>query len=184
MLDTTLELEGLLMLKLHRGENVPEETDALIAEKLASLSSLSEADDIAASVQLEETEDAEPQANADEKDNAEVFDNPQPSGLHEKPDVSDKPEVSEVISHTPAPQPSQLSINDVTKAFTLNDKFRFRRELFRNSDTELAETLDVLQAMDSIEEAEDYLYNDLAWDQENPDVQDFIALITPCYSRS
>lgn len=167
LLDITLELEGLLMVRLHRYD-APAETDALISAKIAALASSStDADDaaIAASVELEETDDAEPET------------------LPEKPEKSDKSDKSDNSDSAPAQPAPPVSINDLATAFTLNDKFRFRRELFRNSDTELTETLDVLQAMDSIEEAEDYLYNDLAWDSENPEVKAFIALIVPFYSR-
>ena len=170
LLDITLELEGLLMVRLHR-DDAPAETDALISAKIAALASSStDVDDaaIAASVELEETDDAEPEPL------------PEKPEKPEKPERSDKSDNSDSAPAQPAPP---VSINDLATAFTLNDKFRFRRELFRNSDTELTETLDVLQAMDSIEEAEDYLYNDLAWDSENPEVKAFIALIVPFYSR-
>lgn len=173
LLDITLELEGLLMVRLHR-DDAPAETDDLISAKIAALeSSSTDADDaaIAASVELEETDDAEPETL------------PEKPEMPERSDKSDKSDKSDNSDSAPAQPAPPVSINDLATAFTLNDKFRFRRELFRNSDTELTETLDVLQAMDSIEEAEDYLYNDLAWDSENPEVKAFIALIVPFYSR-
>jgi len=43
---------------------------------------------------------------------------------------------------------------DIFRAFTLNDKFRFRRELFRNSHDEFDETLNVISQMSSITESE------------------------------
>lgn len=164
LLDITLELEGLLMMKLSRGADAPARTDELISEKIAALTADPASDAIAAAVELEETEDAEP-----EQPVAPAVPAPEPAPEPAAP----------IIAEAHQPQ----SINDVTKAFTLNDKFRFRRELFRNSDAELTETLNVLQAMESLDEAEDYLYNDLAWDPENPEVKAFIALIAPCYSR-
>ena len=52
---------------------------------------------------------------------------------------------------TPAPQPIRLdeklarqSSRDLRKAFSLNDRFRFRRELFGNSDPEMNDTLNLL----------------------------------------
>lgn len=64
------------------------------------------------------------------------------------------------------------------KAFSLNDRFRFRRELFGNSDTEFADALNMLEAMGNLAEANDYFYGDLQWDPENPEVIDFMQIVT------
>lgn len=66
---------------------------------------------------------------------------------------------------------------DISKAFTLNDRFRFRRELFRNSDEEFKETVDVIGSMSSMEEAEEYFFNDLCWDETSPVVKEFMAIV-------
>ena len=66
---------------------------------------------------------------------------------------------------------------DLRKAFSLNDHFRFRRELFSNSDPEMTETLNLVETMASYQEAEEYFYNDLGWDPDNEDVADFMAII-------
>lgn len=63
------------------------------------------------------------------------------------------------------------------KAFTLNDKFRFRRELFNGDDEDFADTLSLLAHMPSYDEAVDYLTNDLLWDKRNPNVEDFFAIL-------
>lgn len=64
------------------------------------------------------------------------------------------------------------------KAFSLNDRFRFRRELFGNSDTEFADALNMLEAMETLSEANEYFYDDLQWDPENPEVIDFMQIVT------
>ena len=66
---------------------------------------------------------------------------------------------------------------NLRKAFSLNDHFRFRRELFSNSDPEMTDTLNLVETMESFQEAEEYFYNDLGWDPENMDVADFMAII-------
>lgn len=79
----------------------------------------------------------------------------------------------------------QLSRNlskNLKKAFTLNDRFRFRRELFGNKDVEFNDTLNLVEAMHSYEEAEDYFYNDLQWDSESPEVIDFMKIIAKHFS--
>lgn len=66
---------------------------------------------------------------------------------------------------------------DMRKAFSLNDRFRFRRELFGNSELELNDALDMIDSMKSFEEATDYFYGDLGWDQENEEVKDFMEMV-------
>lgn len=66
---------------------------------------------------------------------------------------------------------------DITKAFTLNDKFRFLRGLFCDNQTEFNDTLKHLSKLESLDEAYDYLLNDLEWDVENEEVQAFIGII-------
>lgn len=66
---------------------------------------------------------------------------------------------------------------DISKAFTLNDRFRFRRELFRNSDEEFRETLEAIGSMADMDEAEDYFFNDLCWDASDPVVKEFMAMV-------
>jgi hypothetical protein len=67
---------------------------------------------------------------------------------------------------------------DLRKAFTLNDKFRFRRELFSNNDTLFADTLNLLSAMKNMDEATEYMSEDMGWDMGNDDVKDFVNIIS------
>ncbi len=67
---------------------------------------------------------------------------------------------------------------DLRQAFTLNDKFLFRRELFGGSDQELSDTIDLLTAMHSLDEAREYLLDDLQWNPDNDVVKDFLDIVT------
>lgn len=71
----------------------------------------------------------------------------------------------------------RTKVNSISKAFTINDKFRFKRELFGNSDPEFSNALDLISVMRSIDETEDYFYNELGWDVENEDVKDFMRIV-------
>lgn len=62
-------------------------------------------------------------------------------------------------------------------AFTLNDRFRFRRELFNNSDTQFSEAMGRIALMDSYDEAEEHFIGELGWNPENPEVVDFMEII-------
>lgn len=69
------------------------------------------------------------------------------------------------------------NLSDFRKAFSLNDRFRFRRELFGGDDADFTETLKLLADMDSYADACDYLYNDMMWDSSDPNVADFMAIV-------
>ena len=64
---------------------------------------------------------------------------------------------------------------DLRRAFTLNDKFRFRRTLFGGSDARFSEVLDTLEAMNGYAEAEQYLSRVI--DMEGEDAEDFMNII-------
>ena len=66
---------------------------------------------------------------------------------------------------------------DLSRAFTLNDKFRFRRELFRGSQEELDDAINVISQMTTVAEAEEYVYDDLCLDPANEDVKAFMDII-------
>lgn len=113
---------------------------------------------VAESVTFEETEDAEP----------------------EKAESAGTEKAADAEPDEPVRLEDKLSrerAKDIYKAFTINDKFRFRRELFRNSQDEFDETLDVIAQMNTFDEAEDYFYNDLCWDADNEDVKEFMETV-------
>lgn len=66
---------------------------------------------------------------------------------------------------------------DMHKALSLNDRFRFKRELFAGSEVELNQALDLVNAMQSFDEAQEYFIDDLGWDQDNEDVAEFMGLV-------
>jgi len=87
-------------------------------------------------------------------------------------DLSDETDSSAPVNAEPREQNVKL-----LKAFTLNDRFRFRRELFEGNDSDFSDTLTILSGMDSYAEAADYLYNDMMWDANNASVSDFMAIL-------
>lgn len=73
---------------------------------------------------------------------------------------------------------ARQGVKDLRKAFTVNDRYRFRRELFGNSDIEFSDTINLVSAMSSMAEMEEYFYEDLEWDKENEEVKDFINILS------
>lgn len=105
-------------------------------------------------------------------------------------DFAEEPEKTSEESEKSAEEPEKISEEPTAAsakpkgggtgrkpAFCLNDRFRFRRELFSNSDSEFSEALGRVACMDSYDEAEDYFIGSLGWDPENPEVVDFLEII-------
>lgn len=65
--------------------------------------------------------------------------------------------------------------------FCLNDRFKFRREIFGGSDADFDAAMDFLATLETYEEAESYFYNDLGLDPANEDVAEFMDVIKTYY---
>lgn len=168
-LDLCFEIEGLIALIIKREDDVPENVHTLLARKISELSNIyglspegaresEQAEDIAQNAEFEQSEDADVPVEEAEPE--------------AEPEIEVEPETeSKATEAAPEPEPEKASI-----ALTLNDKFRFKRELFGNNAAELSDALDVVNAVSSKAELEDYFYNDLCWDPENPDVKDFMEI--------
>lgn len=107
-----------------------------------------------------------------------------------EPAVDPEPAVEQAPVHTPDPIAvaaaqaapiAHVPNQKILKAFTLNDKFRFRRELFGGDDRAFEDTLAILADMPSYDDACDFIYNDMMLDEKNPDVADFMAVLKECY---
>ena len=66
---------------------------------------------------------------------------------------------------------------DLRKAFSINDRFRFRRELFEGSEAEFVDAINMIEAMHSYDEARDYFLGDLGWDEDVPEVSEFMTIV-------
>lgn len=149
-LNLTYEIEGLLCLLIERGESAPEGVKELLAQKISQLAGTTDAEEVA-------------QAAADTETAS--------SALFEEEQHADEPSTQEVETPKTAP------LLRTQPHFTINDTYRFKRELFSNSNEEWQEALNVLSAMGSYDEAEDYFYNDMAWDAENDEVKAFMEVV-------
>ena len=118
--------------------------------------------------------DAETSNVADETEDVEAEDNE--DNIEEEPEANEKAsDDSEPLRLDEKLQRSRSK--DLKSAFSLNDTFRFRRELFGNSAAEMTDAIHMVEAMHSFDEAEDYFYGDLGWDRESDDVKEFMAII-------
>lgn len=69
------------------------------------------------------------------------------------------------------------NLSDFRKAFSLNDRFRFRRELFGGNEGKMDKALTDLNGIHSYEGSVAYLNNELKWNIEDEAVADFIKLL-------
>ena len=66
---------------------------------------------------------------------------------------------------------------DIRKAFSVNDRFRFQRELFAGSANAMDTAIEHIEMMRTYGNAELYFYSQLNWDRENDTVKDFMAIV-------
>lgn len=69
------------------------------------------------------------------------------------------------------------NLSDFRKAFSLNDRFRFRRELFGGDEGRMNKAISDLNDISSYEDSITYLNNKLNWNIEDESVVDFIRLL-------
>ena len=196
--ELTCELEGLLLVAQSRGDALPYYVLKLInkkADKIAQLAN-SLADVGADAEETDETDHAqadftgsdstatfnqaidwigqqpedEPAETPDEEDDDDDYEEEEDAGDEEEDEEEDDDEEDDNT-------PDGDSGPDLRKSFSLSDRFRFRRELFANNDVEMTDTLNLVQSMSSLAEAEEFFYGDLEWDKDSPDVADFMTVV-------
>lgn len=72
-----------------------------------------------------------------------------------------------------------LELRNLMSVIGLNDRFRFRHDLFSNSDELFKETIDTLNKIENFDKAVDYLVQKFAWDEEDATVVYFYDIIKP-----
>lgn len=199
LLTLTYEYEGLLALALRRDNCLPPDVWRLLAEKAAAIHGST--DKLAAAA----VSTPAPSLVVGEVVAPEPVEEPaiQVAALEEAAATVDE-RLGEVLAEAPAPIVDDEAAEEVEeedtdatvgstmrldeklarensrnlrRAFSVNDRFRFRRELFGNSDIEMSDTINLVEAMSGYDEALDYFITDLQWDEENPEVRDFLSII-------
>lgn len=194
ILTLALEIEGLALLIQRRGDLVNPEVNYILRDKASSLLSLTE--EMAGSC-IPVTSDAiSPEESSDdsgciqtaaapcvsmtetsvESDDSAIAE----SAVEEEVADSNVAEAAEerAAVHAAASSPVTESNQHVQPVFTLNDRFRFIRELFKGNSQDFNDTLKQLSSMTSADEVVEYLTDDLCLDPENQDVADFTAIVT------
>ena len=135
---------------------------------------------------VEETEFVD---SDDTEDGGIIFVDDEPEIMEEESESVDDMDERELYNRGEPmeSEPSVLTVGDMMsarrakelrKALRLNDRFRFRRELFGNSDVNMNDTLNLIDTMADYAEARDYLINDLGWSADEPVVKEFLELVS------
>ena len=93
-----------------------------------------------------------------------------------QPEIKAEPIVASQPVSRPMPQQTSLfgtAVEDIRQAISLGDRFLFQRELFAGNGELMQKTLDELNALNSLEEAMDYVADNFEWDSESTAVQLF-----------
>lgn len=155
-------------------EEAPEEEIAA-EEEIATEEEIAADEEIVAEEELSEEEEAdvEPvEEVGEEADTTEIGDDAEPITAD---DFVNDEEDEEAMRLDEALQRNMSK--DLRHTFSLNDRYRYRRELFGNSDSVMNDTLNLIDSMSTFDEAEDYFYNDLEWEHDSPEVADFMVII-------
>ncbi len=188
LLDCIYELEGLVHLALSRDDS-PEALPELIARKGEELSQracgiardtttvvevaapavVKEKVEIPAPVEAQEIVETPAPVEAQE-----IVEIPAPVEIEENiavsaPVVAEKVVVPKPVSVSPEPRGKLV--------FSINDRYRFKRELFNNSDADFNNTLAFVASMENYDEAEDYFLGELQWDPSSREVIDFLEIL-------
>lgn len=178
MLETAIEIEGLI--RIIRDREPQEETYELLRRKIGELKPLpcpkplpdpphrggSEIPDSAvemekeADVRMEEAEAVEIEAAKEAAYDDDIL-----LSFEDDENESATTDLEKEI------KPSKRNLK---RGFSLNDRFLYARELFDNNMKAFDSTLKSLEGVQDFSVIEDYFYNELDWDSENPIVKEFM----------
>lgn len=162
LLDKIYELEGLVHLAIKRNEAL-DDFLRLIVHKGKEIGMISE--------NLKEKRESEELNLA--KSDASSFD-------EYSIEMTDSNPLLKEIEETESQEPASGKALDSQRGklvFSINDRFRYRKELFDNSDADFNNTLVLVASMESYEEAEDYFINEEGFELSNPVVVEFLEVI-------
>lgn len=85
--------------------------------------------------------------------------------------------ISQELPDSPGPSSKEDNLQRGKLVFSVNERFRFRRELFNGSDADFNNNLALVASMEDYEEAENYFINEEGFDRNNPAVAEFLEIL-------
>ena len=90
-----------------------------------------------------------------------------------------EPPVAELVEAPEENKESVAELRNLMSIIGLNDRFRFRHDLFSDSNDLFKETIEILNTIENFDKAVDYLQGKFNWDEENATVVYFYDIIKP-----
>ena len=90
-----------------------------------------------------------------------------------------EPVVVSVAEPVEAPVAEAQALRNLMSVISLGDKFRFRHDLFSDSNDLFKETIEILNTIEEFDEAVSYLQGKFNWDAEDATVVYFYDIIRP-----
>lgn len=175
LLDKIYELEGLVHLALKRDED-SDDFIRLISKKGKEVGLLCQT--IINDDSLELKEQSFEVTNFDLKEYSLDDDIEKEVGSPILAEIFDKIEDETSSQDFIKPSPEQKKGKLI---FSINERFRFRRELFDNSDADFNNTMALVASMENYDEAEDYFINEEGFEPSDPIVKEFLDVIKRYY---
>lgn len=177
LLDKIYELEGLVHLAIKRDEAAPDFL-RLISKKGK------EVGDLALSINSKVIDNENEISKYEMADEIVSFDEYSIDDISESGDsiphfnedlelINESKSLKDNFSETKTVDPKERG----KLVFSINERFRYRKELFDNSDIDFNNTLALVASMENYEEAEDYFLNEEEFDISNPIVLEFLDVI-------
>ena len=175
-LETALNEANQTIQLLGEKVNHNQETQDLVAALQAEVEQLKVTGALATSALLN---DPEVEIELVVEDDTEETAEPSLEETAEEPaieELAEEPVIEEVVEEpvVEAPQPAAPTqgtlfgapVSDIRQAISIGDRFLFQRELFDGNGEKMQKTLDEINALDSYDEAIEYIAEHFEWDKE------------------
>lgn len=128
----------------------------------------------------ETSETSETPDQSDQSDQSDMSDKSDESDPSDRSDSSDQPEATASTEIAATINPEPHAATDLRKAFTINDRFRFRRELFGGDDKAFVAAIDRMNQCSDYSEIEAFI-STLGWPADNEDAMAFKEIVSTFY---
>ena len=166
LLDKVYELEGLIHLALQR-DNLKEELTRLLSQKSREISESCD--------ELTKLEERNGEDSKLPSDSSHITSNEDEYVIDDI--ILDEYFLEEDEEEEKSQKENEKEESRGKLVFSINDRYRFRRSLFLDSDVEFNNTLALVASMENYEEAEDYFINEQGWKYSDSDVSAFLDII-------
>ena len=177
LLTSVYELEGLLLVMKRHHDDVPQLVIDKFKDKAQQIAAAASALDSLNSAGVTPEEELVPPAFVPPVQSEPIV-APSPVATPEQEPVVEPVAESQPIAKTEEPvAPVEPAAHDITSAFSINDRFLFKRELFDDNKEKFDDALAVMQRLANIDKIKHFITDVLGLDPSNEVVKEFVRLI-------